>query len=210
VSIAQLLPLAVTMMAGPQILSAIIFVTGEGAIRVSLAYVAAVAVAAAVAVLVWYLLAGALGSGLNLNNSSGPTTAAVVIQIVLVGLLILASVKAFLGRETAEPPKWLGRLQGATPGRAFTLGLLLIFLMPSDFVITMTTGFNLRGNAEPYYHALPFVALTALIAALPLLFYVAFRRRAEVTMPKVRDWMNTHSWAVNIAVYAIFIVLILA
>jgi hypothetical protein len=209
-SIGQLLPLAITMMAGPQILSAIIFVTGEGAIKTSVAYVAAVALAASVAVLVWYLLAGLLGDSRNLNNSSGPTTAAMVIQLVLVGLLILASIKAYLGRETAEPPKWLGKLQGASPGRAFGLGLLLIFLMPSDFVITMTTGFNLRGNAEPYYHAIPFLALTTLIAALPLLFYLLFRKRAEVTMPKVRDWMNTHSWAVNIAVYAIFIVLIVA
>ena len=28
-------------------------------------------------------------------------------------------------------------------------------------------------------------------------------------MPKVRDWMNTHSWLVNIIVYFVFIVLIL-
>jgi hypothetical protein len=28
-------------------------------------------------------------------------------------------------------------------------------------------------------------------------------------MPKVRDWMNTHSWLVNIIVYVIFILLIL-
>ena len=209
-SIGQLLPLAITMMAGPQILSAIIFVTGEGAVRVSLAYVAAIAVATSTAVLVWFLLAGVLGNGLNLNDSSGPTTAAKIIQVALVGVLILASIKTYLGRETAEPPKWLGKLQGATPGRAFVLGLLLIFLMPSDFVITLTTGFNLRGNAEPYYHALPFIGLTTLIAALPLLFYVLFRHRAEVTMPKVRDWMNANSWAVNIAVYAIFIVLIVA
>jgi hypothetical protein len=210
VSLGQLLPLAITMMAGPQILSAILFVTGEDAIKVSVAYVAAVAVAASTAVLVWFLLAGVLGGSLNLNSSSGPTTVATVIQIALVALLILASIKAYLGRETAEPPKWLGKLQGASPGRAFVLGLLLITFMPSDFMITMTTGFNLKGNAEPYYHALPFVALTTLIAALPLLFYVLFRERARVTMPKLRDWMNANSWAVNIAVYAIFILLIAA
>jgi hypothetical protein len=28
-------------------------------------------------------------------------------------------------------------------------------------------------------------------------------------MPKVRDWMNTHSWVVNIIACGIFIVLIL-
>jgi len=37
-----------------------------------------------------------------------------------------------------------------------------------------------------------------------------FRRRAERFMPKVRDWMNSHSWLVNIIAYGIFIVLILA
>ena len=36
-----ILPLAITMMAGPQILSAIIFVTGSEPVKVSLAYVAA-------------------------------------------------------------------------------------------------------------------------------------------------------------------------
>ena len=28
-------------------------------------------------------------------------------------------------------------------------------------------------------------------------------------MPKVRDWMNTNSWLVNIIVYIVFILLIL-
>jgi hypothetical protein len=48
------------------------------------------------------------------------------------------------------------------------------------------------------------------VAALPLLFYLLFHRRAQELMPKVRDWMNTNSWLVNIIVYLIFIVLILA
>jgi len=29
-------------------------------------------------------------------------------------------------------------------------------------------------------------------------------------MPNVRDWMNSHSWLINIIVCAIFVVLILA
>jgi hypothetical protein len=35
-----------------------------------------------------------------------------VLQLVLVGLLIAAAVKNWLGRETAEPPKWLGCATG--------------------------------------------------------------------------------------------------
>ena len=205
-----ILPLAITMMAGPQILSAIIFVTSEDPVKTSLAYVVAVGLAAAAAVLVWTLIAGAVGDGIDLSNSGEPSTAGKVIPIVLVALLILASVKAYLGRETAEPPKWLGKLQGASPARAFGLGLLLIALMPSDFVITMTTGLHLESEGESFWAALPFIGLTILVAALPLLFYLLFRRRSKVAMPKVRDWMNENSWLVNIITYAIFIVLVLA
>jgi hypothetical protein len=31
-----------------------------------------------------------------------------------------------------------------------------------------------------------------------------------LTMPKIRDWMNVHSWLVNILGYAILILLIVA
>jgi uncharacterized membrane protein YidH (DUF202 family) len=69
---------------------------------------------------------------------------------------------------------------------------------------------NLAQNDASLLGAVPFVLATILIAALPLLSYLLFRRRAERAMPKVRDWMNTHSWLVNIIVYIIFIILILA
>jgi hypothetical protein len=58
--------------------------------------------------------------------------------------------------------------------------------------------------------ALPFIGATVFIAALPLLSYLLLRRRAQRAMPKVREWMNTNSWLVNIIVYVIFIVLILS
>ena len=57
---------------------------------------------------------------------------------------------------------------------------------------------------------MPFIAATILIAALPVLAFLLFRRRAQRVMPKVRDWMNTNSWLVNIIVYVIFILLILS
>jgi small neutral amino acid transporter SnatA (MarC family) len=40
----EILPLAITMMAGPQIMSSIIFVTNDRAVPVSLAFVAGVAI----------------------------------------------------------------------------------------------------------------------------------------------------------------------
>ena len=207
---AKLLPLAITMMAGPQIISSIIFVTSEkGPVKVSLAYVCAVAVAATTGILIAFGLAHLLGNAVDLNNDSGESTLGKVIEIALVGLLIVFAVKSYLGRATAEPPKWLGALQDAGPRRAFTLGITLILVMPSDVVIMLTTGFHLVGNGLSFVSALPLIALTTLIAALPLLGFVLFHKHAERVMPKVRDWMNSHSWLINIFVAVLFVILIL-
>jgi len=73
----------------------------------------------------------------------------------------------------------------------------------------VTVGVNLAQNNASLHDALPFVAATVLIAALSVLSYLLFRRRAQRTMPKMRDWMNTNSWLVNIIVYVVFIYLIL-
>ena len=74
----------------------------------------------------------------------------------------------------------------------------------------MTVGVNLAQQNVSLVGAVPFVVATILIAALPVLSYLLFRRRAERLMPRVRDWMNTNSWLVNIIVYVVFILLILS
>jgi Sap, sulfolipid-1-addressing protein len=88
------------------------------------------------------------------------------------------------------------------------MGFILIFLMPTDIASMLTVGVNLQQNGHSLIDALPFLALTLLIAALPLLAYLLLGRRAKEAMPKVRDWMSANSWLVNIIVLGIFIVLI--
>jgi len=208
---AKILPFAITMMAGPQIISSIIFVTSEkGPVKVSLAYVCAVGLAATTGILVAIGLANLLGNAIDLTGDGEESGAAKVIEIALLGLLIAFAVRSYLGRATAEPPKWLGALQGAGPRRAFELGLMLILLMPSDLVIMLTIGIHIAGNEESLFDALATIGLTALIAALPLLAYLLLGERASRTMPKVRDWMNSHSWLINILVAGLFIFLILS
>jgi threonine/homoserine/homoserine lactone efflux protein len=201
----QILPLALTMMAGPQIMAAIIFVTAPKALRVSVPFLAGVAIATTVGVIITTTIA----SLLSLGDPSDSGSSGNIIQYVLVGLLVALAIKNYVGRETAEPPRWLGALQSADVKRAFMTGLLVILLMPSDIIIMLTVGPNLAQNNAGLVAALPFIGATVLVAALPLLFFVLFHRRAQQFMPKVRDWMNTHSWLVNIIVCGVFIALIL-
>src|SRR5215204_2571055 len=203
------IPLAITMNAGPQIMSAIIFVTANKPLKLSAYFLAGVVIAVTAGVMITYTLASVLGNSISLGDPSDSGALGNIIQYLFVGLLVVLSIKSYVGRETSEPPRWLGALQNAKPSGGFTTGLLLS-VFPSDFVILVTVGINLAQNDASLLGAVPFVAATIFIAALPVLSYLLFHRRAVRAMPKVRDWMNTNSWLVNIIVYVIFIVLILS
>ena len=204
------IPLAITMNAGPQIMSAIIFVTAPKALRLSAYFLSGVVIAVTLGVTVTYTLASVLGNSMSLGDPSDSGSLGNILQYLFVGLLVFLSIKSYVNRETSEPPRWLGAMQNAKPRTAFMAGLLLLSVFPSDLVILVTVGVNLAQSNASLLGALPFVVATILIAALPVLSYLLFHRRAVRAMPKVRDWMNTHSWLVNIIVYVIFILLILA
>ena len=204
----EVLPLAVTMLVGPGIMAAVILITTQEPVRVSLAYVLGFTISTAAGVAVAAGIASL--SGIDLGSSDDAGSTGTIIQLVLVALLVVASLVTFLRRATSEPPKWLGSLLEATPSKALKMGLLIVVIMPSDVVIMLTVGTNLEQTGSSLVDAIPFVALTTLVAALPLLAYLVFRHPAQRAMPKVRDWMNANSWAVNVITYCVFIVLILA
>jgi hypothetical protein len=203
------IPLAITMNAGPQIMSAIIFVTAPKALKLSAYFLAGVVIAVTAGVTITHTLATLLSNSISLGDPSNSGSLGNIIQYLLVGLLVILSIKSYVGRETSEPPRWLGAMENAKPRTAFMAGLLLLSVFPSDLVILATVGINLAHHNASLVGAVPFIAATIFIAALPMLSYLLFRRRAQRVMPKVRDWMNTNSWLVNIIVYVVFIVLIL-
>src|SRR5215207_6902466 len=122
-------------MAGPQIMSAIIFVTPPKPVKVSVPFVAAVAIATAVGVLITRTLAALLGNSVSLGDPSDPGSIGHIIQYLLVGLLVALAVKNYVNRETIEPPRWLGTLLTADWKTALKTGLLLILLFPSDVIV---------------------------------------------------------------------------
>ncbi|MFF3666413.1 GAP family protein [Microtetraspora malaysiensis] len=205
----QVLPLAVTMMMGPQIMCAIILVTTERARACSLAFLVGVAGATAVGVTIARGVFGLLGGEISPAPASDAGSVGTAVQIGLVAVLLAVAVKNYARRDTAEPPKWLRELLGADPWKAFTTGFLVILLMPSDILVMLTVGANLAQSGTGPGAALPFIGATVAVAALPLLGLLFFRGRAERAMPRIREWMESHGWLVNIVACLIFIALIL-
>jgi len=199
---AKLVPLAVVMVAGPQIISAVMLATSERARQDSLGYVAGAILATVTATSFFYFAARAL----HLKARSGGS-GSVTVEWIFVVVLVAAAIRAYLGRSATEPPKWMGKLQGATPAFAFRLGLLLFLFMPTDLMMTFTVGAYVATHDLPLYHAAGFWFLTALLIALPLLVLLTQGKRADVVLPRMRAWMNTNSWIVSEIVIAFFLVM---
>jgi Sap, sulfolipid-1-addressing protein len=198
VNAAKVLPLCFVMIAGPQILSAIFLATSENWRRNSAAYV----LGASLSITIIVTIAFFVGDSLKQGGTSDTT----IYWIVLV-LLVAAAIRTYIKREESEPPKWMGKLQTATPGFSFKLGFLLLGVFPTDILTSFAVGSYLAAHGDPWWHLLPFLALTLFLLALPSLMLVLFGERAQRFMPKARQWMNDNSWVVNEIVLALFIAL---
>jgi Sap, sulfolipid-1-addressing protein len=195
----QILPLALIMVMGPQILTAIFLVTSREPVKNSVAVLIGVVLAASLSLLIWFGIVKAIG--IDPKEGGGPTTA----DWIVAGLLALAAIHTFRGRGTAKVPNWMSALQEAEPRRAFSLGFLLILLMPTDIVAVISTANWLHDNDLNVLHGWPLVAATTLLMALPILAYLVLGRRARDAMPGIRDWLTTNAWLVNLIVIVYFI-----
>jgi uncharacterized membrane protein YidH (DUF202 family) len=198
-SFTTLLPMAFVMIAGPQILSSIFFATSESWGRTSAAFLAGAAVAITAVVTAAYFL------GRGASHAGASDTSLYIVALVL---LVAAMIHAYRTRKESKPPKWMGKLQTATPRFAFTLGVLLLGVFPTDILTSVAVGTYLSAHHDPWWHVFPFVGLTLLLLGLPALLLLALGRRAQAFLPKARDWMTTNSWVVNEIVLVFFVIVV--
>jgi hypothetical protein len=198
----KVLPLAVVMVAGPQIITAIMLATSEKALRNSYAYVGGAILASTAATAVFYYTADALGL-----EGSDRESGSVVLDWVLVVLLLVAAGRVFLKRHDTEPPQYMHKLQTAAPSASFRLGFLLFLFMPTDLIVTFTVGTFLASHGEPLWRSVGFLLVTGLLIGAPLLVLLVMGRRAETVLPALRSWMNANAWVVSEVVIALFLVL---
>jgi Sap, sulfolipid-1-addressing protein len=198
VNILKILPMAFVMIAGPQILSAIFLATSENWRGNSAAYVAGAALSITAIVTIAFF-AGSGASDAGASNEA--------LQIVVLALLVAAALRTYLKREESEPPKWMGKLQTASPRFSFRLGFLLLGVFPTDILTSFAVGSYLASHGDPWWHYFPFVLVTLLLLAAPALLLVVLGQRGQALLPKARDWMNNNSWVVSEIVIGLFIVI---
>jgi Sap, sulfolipid-1-addressing protein len=201
------LPMAFVMVAGPQIVAAILLATGTRPRRDSAFFLLGAGVATFIGVTASYFLTGLVkGRG---AASGGDARVERVIEVAIIVLLIFLAWKGFRERGRSQPPRWMAKLESATPLFSLRMGLLLFLLLPGDLISMFTVGAYLAHHGAPWWHGLVFVALTVALAGVPLLLLVALGKRAQALLPKARDWMTKNSWIVSEIVIVFFLLMTL-
>ena len=199
-----LLPLGIVMIAGPQLISATFLATSQRVHRNSLSYLAGVTAAVTIGLTIVFFIAKALGASTGSHKSSSGNH---TVDYLIIALLLVLFIYTFWNRRNVSTPKWMSRLQTAEPRFAFTLGLVLFLVMPTDVITMITVGSFNAAQKAPWWHNLYFVAVTVALVGIPYFLVLALGRRAHVFIPKARDWMTANSWVVNEIVILFFLVL---
>jgi hypothetical protein len=204
----QVIPLAIIMMLGPQILSAMFILTGKNHIKASLAYILSIFLAASFGTLALMAVIDIFNIGAP--TDSEPSTLVNVIKYAVVALLTFGIYKNYRDRNKKITPKWMKVIMAGKPKDNFKLGFFLVYVAPTDLTVMFSVAFYLKIHENNFLDALPFLLTTAFIAALPLLISLIFRKRAEVFLPKANKWLLENSWMVQVFVLALFIYMILS
>jgi hypothetical protein len=201
------LPMAFVMVAGPQIVAAIVLATGTNARRDSSFFLLGAGAATMIGVTAAYFLTGLLKKGdSNFHADPGLVRG---IDMAIVAVLLLLAWKVFHDRARAQTPRWMTKLETATPVDALKVGVLLFLLFPGNLLSMGTVGAYLAHHDAAWWHTLFFVAATVLLAGIPLLLLLLLGRRAQTLLPKLRNWMAANSWIVSEILIAFFLAMTL-
>ncbi|GGS07216.1 hypothetical protein GCM10010169_59990 [Micromonospora fulviviridis] len=207
-NLASVLPLAIVMIAGPQLISAVFLAASRSPRRSSAAFLLGAALGILVPLTVWYGVFRALRRGVG--DGTRDSGSRHLIDGIVLALLVALMVIIFLRRRRSRPPSWMARLEDPRPAFAFGLGVLLFLAMPTDEVTMASVAGTLAGHDRPWWHLLPFLVLTVLLLALPLLALLLLGERATAALPRLRDWANAHSWVISELVTLIFIAIVVS
>lgn len=208
-TIAQLVPLAVGVLASPlPIMAVVLLLLGDRARASASAFVGGWVVGLLTVGLVGVLILNE--TSVFGSDGSGPTVR--VLKAVLgVALLVLALLqwrKRPRRGEQGEAPNWMAALVTFPPAKAFGLGWSLAAIKPKNLVLTLAAATTISESGMQIGRELLALSAFILIAspgvAAPLVTYFAMGDRATATLERWGRWLTQH----NASVVAIVLLVI--
>lgn len=200
-----ILPLALTVMLGPQILVSMLLITRKDVVKSSLVYTFSITIT----LLTTIFLYNFLSNSIDLHRTTVGNRP--VLKYLLICLFIILIVKNIINRKKiTEPPKWMQGIKTASLSKIFFIGFCLIAFMPTDIIVAFTVG-SLVDSAEKsiLLEIMPFLSTVLFICLLPLIVYFSLGKNGDSYIEKANNWLNTHGYVINIIVFLFFIYLLL-
>jgi len=201
----SIIPLAITVMLGPQILVAMLLIARKGPVKSSLAYIISVSATIVLTTLLYYYIITV--TGMHKATASGKP----IFKYILAAILFLLIIRTFFNRKKmTKTPRWITGIATASIGKIMVIGFLLIAIMPGDIACAFSVAGFIKSNHSNFLIALPFFAVVASIASLPLAVYLIAGKKGQPYIDKADNWLNTHGYLLNIIVLSVFIVMLLS
>lgn len=134
---------------------------------------------------------------------------------ILLGVALVAYAVTLWRTRAADAalPAWLQSIQGATPGRAARLGLLLSLANPKVLLLSVAGGLSIGaevvGAGSQVVAVVLFSAVASVTVAVPLLAYLVARERALGPLRRANGWLERNHAAVMAVVVLLIGVLLL-
>lgn len=179
-AIIRIIPMAVVMVTGPQIVTAVVLVALPDRGKQTARFIAGGMLGICLVVGITYATGFTLSSSLQL-----PDLAKWVISLALAG----AMVSAFARRNRTQQDSSGSRRRGS-----FLAGLFLMSLFPTDLLTNVGVAATLNDVDKPLVGFALFLGVTVLFLAIPFLLVTILGQRADPILEAFRELIAKYSW----------------
>jgi threonine/homoserine/homoserine lactone efflux protein len=148
----------------------------------------------------------------KLNKSSGePSTLNGILHLALGVLLLLLAVKQLKGRpkkgEDPEMPKWMAKMQDASPFFAFGMGAFLSGLNPKNLIFDIAAAAAIvagdLSSSQQIVAVVVFMVLASLTIGIPVLWYLVAGESAKAKLDTLRGYLVQYNWVIMCVLFLI-------
>jgi hypothetical protein len=154
----------------------------------------------------------ALSDSGDLSDQGGPSTAAGVVQLILGVLLLLVSLRQWRSRpkpgEEPAMPKWLAGVDGLTPVKAASFGLLLSGVNPKNLLLAIAAAVTIGqaglGTGQQVGALVVFVLIGSVTVALPVVYSLLGGEKATGHLEEAKGWLAANNATVMFVLLLVF------
>jgi threonine/homoserine/homoserine lactone efflux protein len=148
----------------------------------------------------------------KLEQSSGePSTLNGVLHLALGVLLLLLAVKQLKGRpkkgEDAEMPKWMAKMQDASPIFAFGMGAFLSGLNPKNLIFDIAAAAAIvagdLSSSQQIVAVVVFMILASLTIGIPVLWFLVAGESAKAKLDVLRGYLVQYNWVIMCVLFLV-------